>query len=82
MGARICTAAGKVAFTRHQDAEKLLARYRKLAPVAGVPRAAYRCPACRRWYVTGQTPQEVADWKRAQGAPPKARKPRLKRKRP
>lgn len=82
MALRICAAAGKVAFVRHSQAEKVVASYRKKAAsgVAEAPRSAYRCAVCRRWHVTGQSPQEAADWKRAQGKPPMKRKPRLKRK--
>lgn len=74
MGVRKCTAAGKLAFVRHQYAEKLVAFYRRVAETGAVevPRSVYRCVACRRWHVTGYTPEQTADWKRAQGKPPRA----------
>lgn len=81
MGARTCTAAGKVAFVRHQDAEKLIARYAKRnRGLAAAPLSPYRCTTCRRWHVTNMTPAESAEYQAARGKPagaPKA-KPKLR----
>lgn len=71
MAARYCPAAGKVAYVRHQEAEKVVAYHaKKLNGIASHPRTAYRCVVCRRWHVTSLTPEEAADHKRARGTPP------------
>lgn len=84
MGTRFCPAAGKVAYVRHQEAEKIVARFTKANQgIASHPQSAYRCTVCRRWHVTSLTPDEAADHKRARGTPPPPKRtPRLRAFRP
>lgn len=71
MGNRLCRATGKVSFVRHQDAEKVVARFspaRKRGLVEA-PQAVYRCRSCNRWHLTGMTPAESAEYTRLRGKP-------------
>lgn len=82
MAARYCVAAGKVAYVRHQEAEKVIALHAKRCNgSASRPLSPYRCVVCRRWHLTGLTPEEAADHRRARGTPPPPKKaPRLRPK--
>jgi len=54
MSARTCEKTGKVKYTRHQDAEKVVGFFQKQAGQGSVqaPQSVYRCCHCRRWHVT------------------------------
>lgn len=77
MGIHFCTASGKMAYVRPQDAEKAIAkqRFRAERGLAQVPLSTYRCAVCRRWHLTSMTPQETAERKQARGGPPPAPNP-------
>lgn len=56
---KICEQTGKVMYTRHQDAAKVIGRIHDVhrrAAVAHVPRSTYQCEHCRRWHITSYEP--------------------------
>lgn len=65
---KICEPTGKIIYTRHQDAHKVIGHIRNRAERADLvhlPRSAYQCEHCRRWHITSYDPLHTRNIQRA-----------------
>lgn len=62
---RRCWATGKRQFKNQADAARAVAHFLRLA-VPGLEQTAqttYRCHHCRKWHITGQSPQQAREFR-------------------
>jgi hypothetical protein len=77
---KICDSTGKIIYTRHQDAQKVLgAIYRRYRndELAKVPRSAYQCEHCRRWHITSYDPLHTRNIQRSKRHKQRRQQPKV-----